>query len=283
MRLVLKWDRFELDLSRRTHVMGVLNVTPDSFSDGGRFFETEKAVAQALQMERDGADIIDLGGESTRPFSKEISVEAEIERVIPVLQGVKGKLKAPVSIDTRKAAVAEAALEAGAAMINDISALQHDPKMAPLAARWGVPIIVMHMKGTPEIMQQSPHYEDLIPEIIQFLQQAVKRATSAGVEERLIMVDPGIGFGKGFDDNLQIIKQLHRLEVLEKPILVGSSNKGFIGEILQKGVSERNTGTMATVSAAVMNGAHVVRVHDVAKAVETVKIIDAIKRGTITP
>jgi len=277
----LTWSEHTLDLSRRTHVMGVINVTPDSFSDGGQFFEMEKAVAQGLQLAADGADLIDVGGESTRPYSKGISADEEMNRVIPVIEALKKDLRIPISIDTLKAQVAREALRSGASMVNDISALRSDPEMASVVAEAGVPVILMHMKGTPADMQANPAYDDVAGEIIRFLKESMDRAVSRGIRRERIIIDPGIGFGKTFDHNLEILKELGRFQCLEAPILVGSSRKAFIGRILDKKAHERDTGTMATVAAAVMNGAHIVRVHNVKQAVETVRVIDAIKKGKI--
>ena len=277
----LSWSDYVLDLDERTHVMGVLNVTPDSFSDGGRYFEPERAVEHGLQMARDGADIIDVGGESTKPYAKRLSCSQEMDRVIPVIEVLARELSIPISIDTYKSEVAQEGLKAGASIINDISALRFDPNMAPVAARHDVPLILMHMKGTPENMQQNPHYRDLISEISQFLKDAIDRSVKAGVREELIIVDPGIGFGKTFDHNLEIIKKLGQFKSLGRPLLLGTSNKAFIGHILDKGVDERDTGSMASVAAGVMNGAQMVRVHNVKMGVETVKVIDAIRRGEV--
>jgi dihydropteroate synthase len=275
----LKWWKYRLNLDERTHIMGVLNVTPDSFSDGGRYASYEKAVEHGREMATDGADIIDVGGESTRPYSERLSVDGELERVIPVIETLSKELTIPVSIDTYKAAVAKEALKAGASMINDISALRFDPEMVSIAARSGVPVVLMHMKGSPENMQDNPTYGDLISEILDFLSAAVDRALWGGIKENMIVIDPGIGFGKTFDDNLKIIRDLSRFGSLEKPILLGSSNKSFIGHVLGKEVHERVMGTMATLAAGVIHGANIVRVHDVKEASETVKMIDAIKRG----
>lgn len=261
--------------------MGVLNVTPNSFSDGGLFFQKDKAIEHGLSMARDGADIIDIGGESTRPYSEKISADEEIDRVIPVVQVLCKELPIPISIDTCKAEVARRAVEAGASMINDISALRFDPEMIPVAAAAGVPVILMHMQGTPLDMQKNPTYENLIPEIIDFLKRAMDRAVAGGIKRDMTIVDPGIGFGKSFDHNLQIIRGLAEFRVLERPIMFGPSNKAFIGHIIHKEPHERDTGTMAAVAAGVLNGAHMVRVHNVKKAIETVKIIDAIKRGSV--
>jgi dihydropteroate synthase len=277
--LTLRWSNRILDLGRRTHVMGILNVTPDSFSDGGRYLDRDKAVDHGLSMARDGADIIDVGGESTRPSAEKISSDEELDRVISVIERICREVTIPVSIDTYKSAVAREALKAGASMINDISALRFDPHMAAVAARAGVPVILMHMKGTPETMQSNPTYEALVPEILDFLRVAMDRATNAGIRRDLILVDPGIGFGKTFDDNLKIIRDLSQFAPLGRPILLGTSNKAFIGHILNKELHERDIGTMATVAVGVLNGAHLVRVHDVKKAVETVRMVDAVKRG----
>jgi dihydropteroate synthase len=281
MNLTLKWSNFSLDLGQRTHVMGILNVTPDSFSDGGNYLEVNRAVEHALEMAREGVDIIDVGGESTRPFSQKISSDEELDRVIPVIEALSKELAIPVSIDTYKGEVARESLKAGASIINDISALRFDPQMASIAAKAEVPLILMHMKGTPQSMQENPVYNDVVPEILDFLEHAIERAKQAGVNENLIIVDPGIGFGKTFDNNLEIIKDLSHFGSLKRPVLLGSSNKAFIGNILDKEAHERDTGTMATIAAGVMNGANIVRVHNVRKAVDTVKIIDAIKRGRV--
>ena len=281
MGFLLSWSDNVLDLDLKTRVMGVLNVTPDSFSDGGQYLESNTAVERGFTMAREGADIIDVGGESTRPYSRKITVSEELDRVVPVIEGLKKELAIPISIDTCKGEVAQEALKAGASMINDISALRFDPDMASIAAEAGVPVILMHMKGMPENMQKSPTYGDLIPEICDFLEDAIERSVSAGIKRDLIIVDPGIGFGKTFDHNLKIIKELSRFEALERPVLLGTSNKAFIGHILGKDVYERDTGTMATIAYGVINGANIVRVHNVRKAVETVRMIEAIRRGRV--
>lgn len=282
MTLILRWDRYTLDLGRRTHIMGVLNVTPDSFSDGGRHFEFHLAVEHGIAMARAGADIIDVGGESTRPYSRRVSSQEEIDRVVPVIEALSKDVNVPISVDTCKGDVARAALRAGASMINDISALRFDPSMSSVVARAGVPVVLMHMKGTPENMQDKPSYVDLITEILEFLKEASERAISAGIREDLIIMDPGIGFGKTFEDNLKIVNELSKFQSLGRPVLLGSSNKAFIGHVLGRSPDERVTGTMATVAAGVMNGAQLVRVHDVEKALDTVKMIDAIKRGRVS-
>ncbi len=277
----LNWPGHSLDLGKRTHVMGVLNVTPDSFSDGGLYFQSEKAIEHGLRLAQDGADIIDVGGESTRPFSKEVSLQEELDRVVPVIEALNRTVQVPISIDTCKAEVARQALKAGASIINDISALRFDTDIISVAAEAGVPVILMHMQGTPGDMQKNPFYENLITEILDFLKQAVDRAVSGGIENDMIIVDPGIGFGKTVEHNLEIIKELGQFRVLGHPVLLGTSNKTFIGHILNNEPHERDTGTMATIAAGVLNGADIVRVHNVKKAVETVKIVDAIKTGKV--
>lgn len=281
MTFTLSWSDYTLNLDQRTHIMGILNVTPDSFSDGGQYLELNKAIEHGLKMANDGADIIDVGGESTRPYSKKISTNEEIDHVIPVIEVLHKELTIPISIDTYKSEVAQESLNAGASMINDISALRFDPHMASIASNAKVPLILMHMKGTSDNMQENPSYDDLISEIMEFLKDAIKRSVTAGIKEDLIIVDPGIGFGKTFDDNLKIIKELFRFGSLQRPVLLGTSNKSFIGHILDKEAHERDIGTMATIATGVMNGAHIVRVHNVRKAVETVKITDSIKRGQV--
>lgn len=280
----ISWHRHELHLGRRTGIMGVLNVTPDSFSDGGKFHSPEAAVRQGEKMAADGADIIDIGGESTRPFSDPVSPEKELERVIPVIQKLSRRITVPISIDTTKAIVAEKAIAAGASMINDISALRMDPKMGALAADTNVPVILMHMRGDPKTMQATPTYRDLIAEILSFLQEAIQRAEKQHIPREKIIIDPGIGFGKTFGHNLMLIKNLNRFDRLGAPILVGPSRKKFIRAILKKDTEddlppdspEVETGTQAVVAASIMNGAHIVRVHDVAATVATTKLVDAV-------
>ena len=282
MDFSLKWNKYCLDLGGRTHLMGVLNVTPDSFSDGGRFFSEDQAVAHGIAMAQDGADIIDIGGESTRPYSSRLSADEEMARVIPIIRRLSREISIPISIDTYKSEVALEALKAGASMINDISALRMDSNMCQVAAGADVPVIIMHMQGTPESMQRHPEYDDLIQEVLGFLSDGLQRCLSAGIKKDLIILDPGIGFGKTFDHNLKIIHELEKFEPLKQPILIGPSNKAFIGRILGKEAHERDTGTMAAVAACVMNGAHMVRAHNVKLAAETIKVIDAISREQIS-
>jgi len=278
---VLSWSGHELKLGERTQIMGVLNVTPDSFSDGGRFLDHDRAIEHGLNLAREGADIIDVGGESTRPYSRKVTAREEIERVVPVIKALSRELTLPISIDTFKAEVVQKALEAGAAIINDISSLRFDPDMAGVAVAARVPVILMHIQGTPADMQNHPTYQDLMGEIIVFLQEAIERAVKAGIRREMLLVDPGIGFGKTFDHNLEIIRELGRLATLQQPILLGSSRKAFIGHILNKEAPERDLGTMATIAAGILNGAQIVRVHNVAMALQTVRVIDAIKRGRV--
>lgn len=280
----LKWADYNLELGPRTHIMGVVNVTPDSFSDGGNFFDTDTAVGQGQKLAADGAHIIDIGGESTRPFSDPVSEEEEIQRVVPVIQKLAKRVSIPISIDTMKSGVARRAIEAGASMINDVSALRFDPRLAEIAVESGAPVILMHMLGEPKTMQVSPRYDDLIAEICGFLEAAVQRAQKTGISKSKIIIDPGIGFGKTVTHNLLLIKHLSALQSLDLPILIGSSRKMFIRKILKDehvddipaDLPMVETGTQATVAAAVLNGAHIVRVHDVANTVSTVKIVDAI-------
>lgn len=273
----------------KTYIMGILNVTPDSFSDGGKYLDPEKAVERALEMQAQGADIIDVGGESTRPGSDRISAEEEIKRVMPVLEEICDKLTIPVSIDTYKSEVAERAIKMGVDMINDISALRFDPNMVKIAREYDLPIVLMHMKGTPKDMQKNPYYEDVMHEIISFLYERKRFAISHGIDEKKIIVDPGIGFGKrtgeGIEDNCEIIKRLRELKVLNSPILVGPSRKTFIGNVCSDGdsplpVDERLEGTLAAVVLSAMNGADIVRVHDVKEAKRCLKLADSIIRGT---
>lgn len=282
MDFSLNWNNHRLGLGGRTHLMGVLNVTPDSFSDGGRYFSQDQAVAHGIAMAQDGADIIDIGGESTRPYSRRLPAEEEMARVIPVIRRLSREISIPISIDTYKSEVALEALNAGATIINDISALRMDPNMGRVAANADVPVIIMHMQGTPESMQRHPEYDDLIQEVLDFLGDGLQRCLSAGIKKDLIILDPGIGFGKTFDHNLKIIHQLEKFKTLKQPLLLGPSNKAFIGHILGKEAHERDTGTMAAVAACVMNGAHIIRAHNVKQAVETIKVIDAISRERVS-
>lgn len=278
MKLV--WKSFNFDFSLRTYVMGVLNVTPDSFSDGGLFLSKNRAVDRALMMRDEGADIIDIGGESTRPGAEKISAKKEIMRVVPVIKEVAKRIKIPVSIDTYKSAVAEAALSAGASLVNDISGLRFDPGMAGVIAQHKVPVVIMHIKGIPENMQKRPVYSALIPEIMDYIRGGIVIAQRAGIAEDKIVIDPGIGFGKKVEHNLKIIKHLNEFTGFEKPILFGPSRKSFIGRRLgDLPAAERLEGTSAAIAIGIFNGANIIRVHDVKAMVRVARIADALKRG----
>jgi len=279
---ILRFRQKEYDLSQRTLIMGVLNVTPDSFSDGGRFFEWAKAVEQGRQMAAEGADILDVGGESTRPGSNPVPEEEEVRRVVPVIEELRGKVGIPISIDTRKARVAERALQAGAEMVNDVSALRYDDAMAETVARWKAPLVLMHMRGQPETMQADTRYENLIGEILGFFEERMAYALSRGVSREAIILDPGIGFGKSLEEkhNLILLKQLRRFRALGRPLMVGTSRKAFIGRILNLSPEEREEGTLATVAVAIQNGVNLVRVHEVKRVRRAVQVADAILRST---
>ncbi|MFO7495374.1 MAG: dihydropteroate synthase [Desulfobacterales bacterium] len=284
---LLSWGRHRLKLGPQTCVMGVVNVTPDSFSDGGQFLDPVAAVSQAEKMAAEGAGIIDIGGESTRPFSDPITTAEEIDRVVPVIETLANRIRQPISIDTMKAAVARRALAAGAAMINDISAMTYDPEMVSVARACDVPVVLMHMRGTPKTMQAKPRYTDVTAEVCAYLLAAADRLQAAGVARRRIILDPGIGFGKTFIHNLLLLKHLQALAEMGYPLLVGTSRKSFIRRLV-KGDQQADihpehplveTGTQATVTAAILAGAQIIRVHDVANTMATVKVIDAIRNA----
>jgi len=261
-------------------IMGILNVTPDSFFDGGSFFSQDKAIDHALKMVEDGADIIDVGGESTRPGSEPTSLEEELQRVLPVIEGIRSRSPIPLSIDTYKAAVAAAALAAGVDMVNDISALAFDCAMAEIVAAGGVPVVMQHIKGTPRDMQKNPSYADVTGEIKEFFVERIAWARTRGVDEENIIIDPGIGFGKRVQDNLAIIRELPRLKELGRPLLIGTSMKAFIGRIMGTDVlAERAEGTLASVAISLWNGADMVRVHDVAATRKVVLFMKALMEG----
>ena len=259
-----------------TSVMGIINVTPDSFSDGGVHFDRARAIESALQMERDGAAVVDVGGESTRPGSDAVSVDEELERVIPVIEGVRKRSDVRISVDTRKAVVAEAALNAGANVINDVSAMRHDPEMPRLAASRGVPVILMHMRGEPKTMQENPRYDDVVNDVARELTEWRDVAIGAGVEPSHIYVDPGIGFGKTFDHNLEILARCEELTRVG-PVVIGASRKAFIGHLTGRPSGpQRVFGSLAAVAAAHRGGAAMVRVHDVRETVDFLKVLSAI-------
>src|SRR4030043_63297 len=276
MKLI--WRNFCLDFSIKTHIMGILNVTPDSFSEGSLYFDKSAAIKRAIQMVEEGADIIDIGGESTRPGSEQVTFEEELRRTIPVIEALTKEVKVPMSIDTYKSEIAKRALDAGASMVNDISGLRFDPAMPDVVSEYKVPVVIMHIKGRPKDMQQDPVYEALIPEILDYMREDIRLAKKSGISEDKIIVDPGIGFGKTFDHNLEIIKYLREFTFLEKPILIGPSRKAFIGKILgDVPPTERLEGTAAAVAVSIINGANIIRVHDVKEMVKVAKIADAIK------
>jgi len=275
-----KLARRSLPYGERTLVMGVLNVTPDSFSDGGHFFSFDQAIAHAEQMIGEGAHIIDIGGESTRPGSEFVSIDEELRRVIPIIEILAAKASVPISIDTTKAPVARAALEAGAEIVNDISALRFDPLLADEVVRANAGLVLMHSRGTPKTMQQLPPVADIISEVIDGLRESVTVAQQHGVATESIAIDPGIGFGKTVEQNVELIAKLNQLahEFAEFPIMIGTSRKSFIGKLLDGApADQRLSGTIASTVASVMNGAHIVRVHDVKAAVEAMRIADAIR------
>lgn len=294
------YRRFSLELGKKTCIMGILNITPDSFSDGGRYLQFDAAVEQGLKLTAEGADILDIGGESSRPFSEPVSVQEELDRVIPVIERLAGRIDIPISVDTVKAKVAKEAINAGAAIINDITALEKDELMASVVSETGAPVILMHMKGTPATMQLNPQYDDFINEIRSYLGERAKFAVSAGIAPERIILDPGIGFGKTVEHNLMVIQHLYKIADLGFPLLLGPSRKSFVQKILVSSINsdtksnfidsapnstskisplspKTETGTMAAVAASIMNGAHIVRVHDVASARAVANIINAIQ------
>lgn len=276
-----KLARRSLPYGERTLVMGVLNVTPDSFSDGGQFFSFDQAIAHAEQMINEGADVIDIGGESTRPGSEFVSVEEELRRVIPIIERLAGKASIPISIDTTKTPVAQGALAAGAEIVNDISALRFDVSLADEVAKANAGLVLMHSRGTPKTMQQLPPAQDILTEVIDGLRESIGIAQQHGVASQSMVIDPGIGFGKTVEQNVELIAKLDQLarEFADFPIMIGTSRKSFIGKLLDGApTDQRLYGTIASTVASVMSGAHIVRVHDVKAAVEAVKLADAIAR-----
>lgn len=276
-----------LELGPRTLIMGVLNVTPDSFSDGGQFFDPQIAIARALEMERCGADIIDIGGESTRPGAKAVSAAREIDRVLPVLRGLRGKLRIPISLDTQKASVAEAGLAAGAEIINDVSALRSDPALGEIVRKHRAALLLMHMRGTPGTMQQGPFARDVMRDVTTGLRAAIARARRAKVSPARLLIDPGIGFGKSYQQNCELLRRLPELAKLGCPLVVGTSRKAFIGWLLagkhrkqSLPSDQRMWGTAATVAASIFGGAHIVRVHDVAEMAQVARVADALLLGS---
>jgi len=265
---------------RRTFIMGILNVTPDSFSDGGLYFTIDTAIQRGIELAESGADIIDIGGESTRPGAAPVPCEEELRRVIPVVKKLSKLVDVPLSVDTTKAEVAQQALDAGAAIVNDVSALRFDAAMARVVAERGAAVVLMHMRGTPATMQHYLHYDDLIGEISAFLEERIACAVAAGIKRDKIIIDPGIGFGKSVEqDNFTLLHRLHEFAALGQPILVGPSRKAFITALTGHSLPERDWGTAAAVAIAVYNGAHIVRVHDVEHLKCAVRVADAVRRA----
>jgi dihydropteroate synthase len=269
-----------LDLGSRTHIMGVLNATPDSFSDGGLYADVEEALAHAREMAAAGADIIDIGGESTRPGSRPVPEEEELRRVIPLIERLSAELSVPLSVDTYKSTVARKALEAGASVVNDISGLRFSPDMAKVAADYGAAVVIMHIKGTPRDMQQDPAYTDVVAEVMEYLSEGIEIAVRAGVERENILIDPGIGFGKTLEHNLTLLNRLDEFRALGRPVLLGTSRKKFIGTVLGiPAPDQRVDGTAATIALGIERGARVVRVHDVARMAQVARMTDAIVKS----
>ncbi|HJQ69995.1 MAG TPA: dihydropteroate synthase [Blastocatellia bacterium] len=273
-------DGRTISLGRRTAVVGVLNITPDSFSDGGVNLDAARAIDNGLRMEEEGADIVEVGGESTRPGAAVVTAEGELSRVLPVVRGLAGKLRIPISVDTYKSRVARAVVDEGARILNDVSALRFDPEIADVAARARVPLVLMHMRGEPATMQKIAPSADIFLEIERDITAAVKEAERRGVGRSQIVFDPGIGFGKTLDQNLAILNHLSRFESLGLPIMIGTSRKSFIGRLTGRAESDRVFGTAASVASAIIRGAHIVRVHDVKEMAEVARVTDAIINAT---
>jgi len=274
-RLTLRGS--EAVLGERTWVMGVLNVTPDSFSDGGLYLDPGAAIARGLALFEAGADVVDVGGESTRPGGAALDPETEIGRVVPVIDGLRRQARGLVSVDTTKARVAAAALDAGAEIVNDVSGLSYDPELASLVAKRGVPVVLMHLRGDFAAMHRDPVYSDVMAEVMAELRQALARAEAAGVPRGQVILDPGLGFSKAATHSLEVIRRLPEMAALDRPVLAGPSRKSFIGRVLDLPVGERLMGTAAAVAACVLGGAHIVRVHDVGEMVQVVRMCDAIR------
>ena len=265
-----------LKMPSHTLIMGILNLTPDSFSDGGQFSDKNQAIDYALKMIEDGADMIDIGGESTRPGAEPVSLDEELKRTIPIIKSIRQRSECLISIDTYKSSVAEVALDVGADLVNDISGLTFDEKMIDIVVDRKVPVILMHMKGTPRSMQVDPNYDNVIEEICEFFRRKVKSAKNSGILDNMIILDPGIGFGKRLEDNFEIIRELKQICAMGYPILLGPSRKAFIGTSLSLPVEERLEGTLASITVGIMNGANIIRVHDVKETLRAVKITEKI-------
>jgi len=284
-RFALHLPSRKLLLGERTLIMGVLNITPDSFSDGGEYLDSGAAVARALQLQEEGADVLDVGGESTRPGAAPVSTEEELRRILPVIEALREKLRIPMSVDTRNADVAKAALAAGAEIINDVSGLRNDPRLGQVVRRARAAVILMHMRGTPQTMQRGPFARDIIRDVAAGLREALARAKRAGVPRGKLLFDPGIGFGKSHEQNFEILARLPEFARLGCPLVVGTSRKAFLGKALAKAgepaapPGERLLGTASTVTASILGGAHIVRVHDVAEMARVARVADAVAHG----
>lgn len=272
--MIYRFGSREYDLTNRTHIMGIVNVTPDSFADGGKWYATDAAIEHGIRLTEEGTDFLDIGGESTRPGATPVSVEEELQRVLPVIHELRNRTKIPISIDTYKARVAEKAIEAGAVIVNDITGLHHDPRIATIVSEAGASLVLMHMKGTPRTMQISPSYENLIEDICSYLEGSIGIARREGVEQ--IMLDPGIGFGKTVQHNVEILRNILEFQRYGYPVLIGPSRKSFIGTLLDLPVEERFEGTAAAVAASIVYGAQIIRVHDVKEMKRVAIVIDAI-------
>ena len=281
-RFQLRLRSRKLLLGERTLVMGILNITPDSFSDGGKYLDSQAAVAHALRLEQEGADILDIGGESTRPGATPITPEEELRRILPVIQVLRGRLRIPISVDTRRAGVAEVALDAGAEILNDVSGLRMDSRLGEVARQARAPLILMHMRGTPRTMQRGPFARDVIRDVMSGLRESVARARRAGLSKSQLLIDPGIGFGKKYEQNFEILARLPEIARLGCPIVIGTSRKAFLGKALVKvgdpaaPIEDRLLGTAATVTASILGGVHIVRVHDVAEMARVVRVTDRV-------
>lgn len=281
----MQWTAGErvFPIQERVLIMGVLNVTPDSFSDGGHYQRVDAAVARAEAIEAEGADLLDIGGESSRPGARPVSLDEELARVLPVVSALAGRIRIPISVDTTKAEVAQRALDAGAAVINDVSALRGDPGMADVVARGRAGLILMHMQGTPATMQDHPAYDAVVEEVGDFLRARIDAAVAAGIERERIAVDPGLGFGKTGEQSLALLNGLAAFQILGRPIVIGPSRKSFVGAVLERPVHEREWGTAAAVTAGVLRGAHVVRVHAVAQMKDVARMAQAIRDAKAVP
>ena len=272
----MKWKGYELPLHKRTLIMGVLNLTPDSFFDAGRYYDPDEAIVRAQEMVEQGADIIDIGGESTRPGAEPVQEEIELARILPVIRRLVGEIEIPLSVDTYKSGVASRALREGAAMINDISGFHFDPQMPQVIAEFQVPVVVMHTAGKPKTMQQQACYQELINDIIAYLEGGVQVGLAAGISPDKFIIDPGLGFGKTRANNLRILRELPRFQLLDKPIMIGASRKSFIGEVLDLPLEERLEGSLAAAAVAIFNGANIIRTHDVKETRRVAMMVDAI-------